>query len=127
METWHTATSPCSPGTNKLADPWAIKCQPDKHVRIEVKWRDNNCFSTSLEAKDAIDAARENESDQDFVLLLVFHGENDLPIHRTEVWEPQSQEWSKLALFKEPRRYAKFSAHYDHFTLVVMKRTEGKA
>ena len=104
-------------------DPWSVKSQPGEHIRIEVKWRDNNCFgSTGITPKLVVDAADENQSDQHFALMLVFHGKEDLPIHTAENWDFSNSEWSKLAIFKEPRRYAKFSEKYDHFTLAVLKK-----
>lgn len=104
-------------------DPWTVKHSPDQHVRVEVKWRDNAYFNaTGVAPEEMLKAATENQSDQHFVLVLIFHGDVELPIHGEAGWDALGKDWTKLAVLREKRRYAHFSENYTHFSLVVLKR-----
>ena len=112
------------PWNGKGGAPWSIVNRPEAQVRIEVKWRDNIHFQScgGVSPSTAMEAADENDSDQHFVLLLVFHGDLELPIHQTEGWNVPDSKWAKVAVFREKRRYAQFNTEYTHFSLVVLKR-----
>ncbi len=100
---------------------WNAVKDPDKHVRIEVKWRDMS-FSGSADAAEIFQTASSNESKQHFSLNLIFHGDRKQPALGQDLstW-PWHDRWEPLFLQSALRSGAAFDPAYSTHTLVVLK------
>jgi hypothetical protein len=109
---------------------WEICSNPEKHIRIELKWLDinNPRFKKYFNLYDEIHHMifKENEhTDKDFMIALFFHGETWSPkedIEKNKQYEDQMKNWKFVYYDKKLRDEFKkhgLKPEYSHFSLIV--------